>query len=120
MPPTNDHDLDRRLSGDEISARLAALPGWHVLADSSAIYAGFWFPHTVHAVLFADFFGAAARIAPFDLAFVVELSGYWAGVGIGAEKADGITPGAFVIAEVADAVARANCAIETGERDCKT
>ena len=55
--------------------------------------------HTVHAVLFADFFGAAARIAPFDLAFVVELSGYWAGVGIGAEKEDGITSGAFVIAE---------------------
>jgi hypothetical protein len=36
---------------------------------------------------------------------MIELGGDWAGVGLGAESPDGITPGAFVIAEVADAMA---------------
>lgn len=119
MVPVDDRGRGRPLSRAEIAAGLAALPGWHLLADGSAIYAGYGFPHTFHAVLFANFFGAAARVAPFDVVFLIELSDYWAGVGIGVENPAGITSEVFLIAEVADAVARANCAIETGERDRK-
>lgn len=106
---------DRRLARAEIEVGLAAHPGWYVLADGSAIYACYRFEHAVQAILFANFFGAVARIAPFDLAFMIEIGACWAGVGIGAEKDEGITPGAFVVAEVADMVARVNCAIEASE-----
>jgi hypothetical protein len=101
---------DRRLTPAEIEAQLAATPGWYVLADGSAIYTSYRFEHAVQAILFTNFFGAVARLTPFDLAFMIDIEGLWAGVGLGAENPDGIILGAFVVAEVAEAVARLNFA----------
>jgi hypothetical protein len=106
--PSGRSASDRPLSNAEIHRRLARLPGWHLTPSGAAIVRNFTFLEWAGAVLFVNYFGAVVRISPLDVDFLLNSAGSMVGVALGARSFPGITPGTFVLAGIADDLARLN------------
>lgn len=106
---------DRPLSPEEVAARLAGLPGWHLAPGSSGIFRDYGFAEWAGAVLFVAHFGAVVRLSPHDLDFLFDVLGTHVAVALGAGSFEGITPGTFLLAVIADELARLNLAEESEE-----